>query len=484
MLYVYLKTYLPDELLRASDAMSMMHSLELRTPFLDYRLVERAMRIPARHKMAWKTGKLLLRDVGEHVLPTRLSAQKMGFSLPLAQWLRGDLQESVRDVLASTAVAQRGIFDPAAVDRMVKDCVAGDDRLVQPVMMLYCFESWARRWLDEAGSAKNGQLPSAITLNDSREAPSTDLSVVVVNWNTRERLHACLASLESHLSGVDHEVIVVDNASSDGSPDMVEERFPSVRLIRNEDNVGFGRANNQAMRVADGKWFLLLNSDTELFDDSVAALFTSIQHEQDIGVAHCSLQFSDGRQQHSTYRFPSLKLALLEDLGLYKFMSDKRAGEALLSGYWEYDEERDVDWVAGAFMLMPRAVFEATNGFDERLFMYGEDLEWCQRIREHGWRIRFFPQASVTHYDHTSSDIRWGDERIAICLMRQRDIYQERNGLARTSALMGIRIIGAALRTAYYTVRSHVGPRTGAYRDMRKFTSRSLAALLPLLLRR
>jgi GT2 family glycosyltransferase len=394
------------------------------------------------------------------------------------------MQESVRDVLSSTAVAQRGIFDPVAVDRMVRDCVAGDDRLVQPVMMLYCFESWARRWLDAPRGAEDGQLPSAITLTDSREEPSTDLSVVVVNWNTRERLHACLASLENYLSGVTHEVIVVDNASSDGSPDMVEEQFPAVRLIRNEDNVGFGRANNQAMRVAQGKWFLLLNSDTELFDDSVADLFDAIRDEQDIGVAHCSLRFPDGRQQFSTYRFPSLKLALLEDLGLYKFMSDERAGKALLAGYWDYDEERDVDWVAGAFMLMPRAVFDATNGFDERLFMYGEDLEWCQRIRDHGWRIRFFPQASVTHFDHTSSDIRWGDKRVALCLMRQRDIYEERNGSARTFALMGIRVIGATLRTAYYMVRSHVGPRAGAYREMRKITARSLVALLPLFLRR
>jgi GT2 family glycosyltransferase len=124
-----------------------------------------------------------------------------------------------------------------------------------------------------------------------------DLSVIVVNWNTLERLRACLRSLDEHLSSVRHEVIVIDNASNDGSPDMVETDFPAVRLVRNEENVGFGRANNQAMRVADGTWFLLLNSDTELLDESVAELFREVRETSDIGVAHCRLIFRDGRLQ-------------------------------------------------------------------------------------------------------------------------------------------------------------------------------------------
>src|SRR5215211_924229 len=106
-----------------------------------------------------------------------------------------------------------------------------------------------------------------------------DLSVVIVSWNTREHLRDCLASLEEHLGAVSHEVLVVDNDSSDGSPEMVTEEFPEVRLIRNEDNVGFGRANNQAMRLARGDWFLLLNSDTLLPNASVAALFETVRRE-------------------------------------------------------------------------------------------------------------------------------------------------------------------------------------------------------------
>ena len=478
MLYVYLKTYLVDELLRATDAMSMLNSLELRTPFLDYRLVERAMAMPAQHKMRLRKGKLLLRDIAEGTAPISASGHKRGFSPPLMQWLRGELRESIRDALSAASMRERGIFDPVAAESLATRFVNGDDRLVQPVMMLYCFETWARRWLD--GNA----LAPASAGNGAAAAAERDLSVIIVNWNTVGRLRDCLASLQQHLVGVDHEVIVIDNASSDGSADMVAEQFPAVRLVRNDENVGFGRANNQAMRMARGRWFLLLNSDTVLVDDSVARLIATVRDEPGLGVAQCKLVFDDERLQHSVYRFPSLRLALFEDLGLYKLVSRKRAGEALLSGYWDYGRERDVDWVAGAFMLIPRTVFDLIGGFDERLFMYGEDLEWCYRIRDAGWRVRYYPDASIKHFDHVSSEQRWGDERIDICLRRQRDIYRERTGPARSAALSALRIAGAALRTAYYSARVAVGPRSDSYRDHQRYAAHSLRALLPVRNRR
>src|SRR4051794_33942464 len=251
MLYVYVKTYLPDELLRASDAMSMHHSLELRTPFLDYRLVEQAMRIPALHKMRGTKGKLPLRDIAREALPAPVLRQKRGFAPPLGRWMSGELQERVRDTLADPVVARRGVFDRKQVEQVVSRCIGGDERLLPPVMMLYCFEAWAQRWLDGDGNrlAEPAQRPTF-------DAPEVDLSVVIVNWNTRERLRDCLASLEEHLCSVEHEVIVVDNASHDGSGDMVAADFPDVRLVRNDENVGFGTANNQAMRIAQGRWFL------------------------------------------------------------------------------------------------------------------------------------------------------------------------------------------------------------------------------------
>lgn len=478
LLYVYLKTYVPDELLRATDAMSMLHSLEIRVPFLDHRLVELAMRIPARHKMRLMTGKLLLRELARQTLNEPTSRPKRGFSPPVSSWLRGPLGDEVRDTLAEPAVRERGIFDPNAVSRVVRECFAGNDRLVPPLMMLYSFEVWAQRWLDGTADAPAQSRVPAV------QADGPELSVIIVNWNTEKLTRACLRSLERHLARIDHEVIVVDNASADGSVDMITNEFPSVRLIANEDNRGFGVANNQAMRVARGRWFLLLNSDTELIDDSVADLFERVRRTRDVGVAHCQLVLPDGRLQHSAYRFPSIRLALFEDLGVYK-LAPRIAPTALLGGYWDYAEERDVDWVAGAFMLLPRRVFEQTGGFDERLFMYGEDLEWCHRIHDRGWRVRYYPDASIVHVDHASSEIRWGDKRIALCLQRQRDIYTERSGPFRGAILISLRLIGAALRTAYYSLRGRLGGDSAqSYRDMQPYLRSTLRALAVLAFRR
>jgi asparagine synthase (glutamine-hydrolysing) len=153
LLYVYVKTYLTDELLRSSDAMSMLHSLELRTPFLDYRLVERAMTVPARHKMRGGTGKILLREIAQRTLPVAIDRGKRGFAPPVGSWIRGQLAENLRDTLAPAAIRRRGVFDPAAVERLVNSCLGGNDRAVPGVLMAFCFEVWAQRWLDVAPSA-------------------------------------------------------------------------------------------------------------------------------------------------------------------------------------------------------------------------------------------------------------------------------------------------------------------------------------------
>jgi GT2 family glycosyltransferase len=343
-------------------------------------------------------------------------------------------------------------------------------------MMLYSFETWAQRWLD---APRSGQVPaSQPPIEFGARAPQ--LSVIVVNWNTRDLTDKCVRSVARYLASVPHEVIVVDNGSGDGSAETFATEYPAVRLIANQDNVGFGRANNQGMAAARGEWLLLLNSDTELIDDSVAQLVAHVRDEPEIGVAHCRLSFPDGRLQHSAYRFPSIRLALFEDLGLYK-LTPRLAPGALLGGYWGYTEERDVDWVAGAFMLMPREVFDRTGGFDERLFMYGEDMEWCYRIRDHGWRVRYYPQASIIHLDHASSQMRWGEERIALCLQRQRDLYTQRNGRLRGAVLMSLRLIGAVLRGGYYEVRGRLGgPHAARYREMQPHLRTTRRALVNL----
>jgi len=148
LLYVYLKSYLPNELLRATDAMSMQHSLEVRAPFLDYRLVEFAQRIPARHKLRLRTGKLVLRDIAKRTLPIQPVHRKRGFSPPTGPWLRSPAGEPLREGLSDRVVRSRGLFDPQTVRHVREGCLAGDPRMVAPAMMLASFEIWAQGWLD------------------------------------------------------------------------------------------------------------------------------------------------------------------------------------------------------------------------------------------------------------------------------------------------------------------------------------------------
>lgn len=301
------------------------------------------------------------------------------------------------------------------------------------------------------------------------------LSIIVVNWNTREITRNCLQSVREKVTGISCEVIVVDNASSDVSVEMVRSEFPEVRLIINDENLGFGRANNQGMRVARGRYFLLLNSDTIVIDDSIQRLVSFMESSPQIGIAGCKLLFEDLTLQGSCARFSSIKLALLEDLMLYKFMSRRRQGEVLLNGYWAHDRTRDVDAVWGAAMLVRREVFDETTGFDERIFMYGEDVEWCMRVRDLGWRITFAHDCRIVHLEHKSAEIMYGDERVDLCHKRAYEIYAARYGVVAMTVLMLIKTVGALIRVCYFGLRAMARSRAKDYFSTQaKFYNRSL----------
>lgn len=287
------------------------------------------------------------------------------------------------------------------------------------------------------------------------------LSIIIVNWNTRDITRACLASVRERLQGYSYEVIIVDNASSDDSVAMIREEFPEYRLIANTENAGFGRANNQAMRVARGQYFLLLNSDTLVIDDAIQRFVAFMEKHPRVGLAGCKLLFEDRTLQFSCYRFPSIPVALLEETMLYKVLPRARRGRALLGGYWGHDSVREVDWVSGAVMLLRREVFETTGGFDERLFMYGEDMEWCMRVRDRGWRILFTPDCAIVHLKHKSADIKYGDERVDLCHKRLYEIYGRRRGAAAMHVLLLIKTLGVLVRVCYFNLRARArgGPR-------------------------
>ena len=243
------------------------------------------------------------------------------------------------------------------------------------------------------------------------ESPVT-LSVVIVNWNVRDLLRRCLRSLlqpatynpqpASH--DLQPEIIVIDNASRDGSTEMLRAEFPQVRLIANRENRGFTAANNQGLALAQGRYLLLLNPDTEVVDDALAVMVGYMDEHPAVGVLGPRLRYPDGRPQSSRRRFPTFATALVESTVVQEWWPDNR----LLRRYYMADTPDDaiqeVDWLVGACLLVRREVYEQVGGLDEGFFMYSEELDWCRRIKDAGWKVVYLPTATVIHHEGKSSE--------------------------------------------------------------------------------
>jgi GT2 family glycosyltransferase len=253
---------------------------------------------------------------------------------------------------------------------------------------------------------------------------------------------------------------VVDNASRDRSAEMVSAEFPDVRVIRNDDNVGFARACNQGMRASHGRFILLLNSDTYVVDDVVERTRGYLASRPEIAMAGCQLRYPDGRVQHTAFRRLGIFQSLFEDLWLYKLVPASARKHLLLGGYWECDEEMEVDWLAGAFMMLRREAFEQSGGFCEGFFMYGEDSEWCLRLRKMGKRIFFNPLGIVYHVGNVSSDLEWTErERLRRCHLGGIGAYTRLHGPVLGYFYRLTRLAGSAVRWMVYAVLSAVRPR-------------------------
>ena len=233
-----------------------------------------------------------------------------------------------------------------------------------------------------------------------------DVSIIIVSWNVRALLRMCLHSIYRSLSDstIQVEVIVVDNNSQDGSAEMVAQEFPQVTLLRNDGNLGFTKANNQGIALAKGRYVLLLNPDTELAPGALTSLLNYADSNPDIGVVGPKLLFPDGSVQSSRRHFPTLLTGCIESTILQRFFPDHPA----LRRYYVLDASNDdvqeVDWVVGACMLVRREVIDQVGAFDERFFMYSEELDWCYRIKRVGWRVAYLPAARVIHYEAKSSE--------------------------------------------------------------------------------
>jgi len=221
-----------------------------------------------------------------------------------------------------------------------------------------------------------------------------DLSIIIVSWNTRDLLLACLRSVYATIDNLKFEVFVVDNGSSDGSVESVRQAFPAVHLIENRENRGFAGANNQGIQVSVGRYVLLLNSDAELLPNAATSLVRFLDNHPATGIAGGMLLNPDGSFQSSYADFPGLLAETLLLTGLWRWLRPP--------SYPCYPEEqsreaREVDWVVGAFLLARREAIDQIGPLDEDYFMYSEEVDWCYRMKRGGWAIAYRPEARVLH---------------------------------------------------------------------------------------
>ena len=230
-----------------------------------------------------------------------------------------------------------------------------------------------------------------------------DLSIIIVNWNVRDLLAACLRSLAPAREQLALQVIVVDSHSADDSVAMVRRDFPWVELIACTENVGFPKGNNLGLAQANGRYLLLLNPDTEVVGAALTTMIDYLASHPDVGALGPQLLNPDGSVQSSRRRFPTLTTALFESTWL-----EPLAPASILRHYYVQDvadgETAVVDWVTGACLLVRRDVVDQIGGLDEAYFMYSEELDWCRRIKAAGWQIVYLPTAQVIHHVGKSSE--------------------------------------------------------------------------------
>lgn len=223
-----------------------------------------------------------------------------------------------------------------------------------------------------------------------------DLSIIIVNWNTKNYLEQCLESVFEHAKGIEYEVFVIDNASTDGSVQVVKEKFPQIKLIENKENVGFARANNQAIKKAQGEFICLLNPDTLIIDSSIAKMLNFIKQHNEAGVVGAKLTDSNGKWDRGWGKFPTITSEIIPG-SMHKIFLPKRNIEI------GQNEHIDVDWVGGAALIFRSSIVQNGTLLDENFFMYSEETDFCYRVKNLGYKVYGLLNTKIVHFQNKSA---------------------------------------------------------------------------------
>lgn len=253
-----------------------------------------------------------------------------------------------------------------------------------------------------------------------------DVSIIIVAWNVRELLHNCIKSVYEQTKGISFEVIYVDNASEDRSVKMVKNEFPEVKVIENEANKGFIIANNQGIEIAQGRYVLLLNSDTVILDNAVVKTVRFADAHPEAAVVGCKVLSPDGTLQRHCFMYPSILNMVLSATYLYKIFPKSRFFGRERMTWWDYNYAREVETISGCFSLVRKEAIKQVGLMDDVYFVYGDDIDWCYRFKKSGWKIMFAPDAEIIHCNGQSTKLK--PSKFMLQLYGSRLIFMKKYG--------------------------------------------------------
>ena len=231
-----------------------------------------------------------------------------------------------------------------------------------------------------------------------------DLSIIIVNYNVKEFLQNLIHSIEKASSNLTKEIFIIDNASDDGSVEFIREKFPQIKLIANQKNLGFGKANNLGLNEASGKYLLMINPDTIVAEDTFEKMIEFFDQNKNVGLAGCKILNPDGTLQLACRRsFPGPWVSFTKVTGLSSFFPKSKIFARYNLTYLDENQSYEVDAISGSFMMMRKEVYEKVGGFDEQFFMYGEDLDLCYRIQKTGYKVFYVHTTQIIHYKGEST---------------------------------------------------------------------------------
>ena len=298
---------------------------------------------------------------------------------------------------------------------------------------------------------------------DPAARPTAPVTVAVVSWNTRDLLARCLESFAPEVQSGRVELWVVDNASDDGSADLVRDRFEWAHLVASRENLGFGRAVNLVASRTSSEWIAAANADIAVRAGAIEELLDTGARDPRAGAIAPRLVVPDGSTQHSVFAFPTVPYALVLATGAYR-LSPALGDRLAIPGYWDGERARRVPWAVAAFLLVRRTAWDAVGGFDERQWMYAEDLELGWRLRDAGWATRYDPRAIVDHVGAASTVQLFGRDPAPAWQRSTYGVIARRRGATRTWAVAVLNLAGALARWALAGARAGRDPNADGER--------------------